>query len=70
MLLRLGERSLDRLAHVGDSFAIAASSISSWRTRRSASSSSSGDESISMRSREAASSTRSIALSGRYRSVM
>ena len=47
------------------SFAIAASSISSWRTRRSASSSSSGSESISMRSREAASSTRSIALSGR-----
>ena len=53
-----------------DSFAIAASSISSWRTRRSASSSSSGDESISMRSRDAASSTRSIALSGRKRSAM
>src|SRR5207249_3390598 len=49
---------------------IAASSISSWRTRRSASSSSTGDESISIRSRDAASSTRSIALSGRKRSVM
>src|SRR5438105_4079689 len=52
------------------SFDMAASSISSWRTRRSASSSSTGDESISMRSREAASSTRSIALSGRKRSEM
>ncbi len=53
-----------------DSFFIAASSISSWRTRRSASSSSTGDESISIRSRAAASSTRSIALSGRKRSAM
>ena len=52
------------------SFAIAASSISSCMTRRFASSSSSGLESISMRSREAASSTRSIALSGRKRSAM
>ena len=52
------------------SFPIAASSISSWRTRRSASSSSSGDESISIRSRDAASSIRSIALSGSWRSEM
>ena len=52
------------------SFAIAASSISSCMTRRFASSSSSGLESISIRSRDAASSTRSIALSGRKRSAM
>jgi hypothetical protein len=64
------EVALERLAHFVDSFAIAASSISSWRTRRSASSSSSGEESISIRSREADSSTRSIALSGRKRSAM
>jgi len=38
--------------------------------RRSASSSSTGMESISIRSFEAASSTRSIALSGRKRSAM
>ena len=70
-LLRLGELALDRLAHLRRTPSpIAASSISSWRTRRSASSSSSGDESISIRSRDAASSTRSIALSGRKRSVM
>ena len=54
----------------GDSFAIAASSISSCVTRRSASSSSTGDESISIRRRDADSSTRSIALSGRKRSAM
>ncbi len=53
-----------------DSFFMAASSISSCRTRRSASSSSIGDESISMRRRDADSSTRSIALSGRKRSEM
>ena len=70
LLLRLGERALDRLADLGDSFAIAASSISSCTTRRFASSSSSGLESISIRSLDAASSTRSIALSGRKRSAM
>ena len=48
----------------------ASRSISSWIRRRSSSSSSIGIESISMRSRDAASSTRSIALSGRKRSVM
>jgi hypothetical protein len=48
----------------------ASRSISSWIRRRSASSSSTGIESISIRSREAASSTRSIALSGRKRSLM
>ena len=53
-----------------DSFAIAASSISSCRTARSAWSSSSGELSISIFSREAASSTRSIALSGSCRSEM
>ncbi len=53
-----------------DSFAIAASSISSWRTARSAWSSSSGELSISIFRREAASSTRSIALSGSCRSAM
>ena len=45
-------------------------SISSCWTRRSSSSSSCGTESISMRSRLAASSIRSIALSGRKRSAM
>ncbi len=48
----------------------ASRSISSWMRRRSSSSSSIGIESISIRSRDAASSTRSIALSGRNRSVM
>ena len=47
----------------------AARSISSWRARRSSTSTSVGMESISMRSREAASSTRSMALSGRNRPV-
>ena len=46
------------------------SSISSCITRRSTSSISVGSESISMRSREADSSIRSIALSGRNRSAM
>ena len=70
-LLRLGELALDAAPRVaGSSLAMAASSISSWRTRRSASSSSSGEESISIRRRDAASSTRSIALSGRNRSAM
>ncbi len=45
-------------------------SISSCRIRRSTSSISCGSESISIRSRDAASSTRSIALSGRNRSPM
>ena len=70
LLLRLGERTLERLPRLLVSFAIAASSISSCMTRRFASSSSSGLESISIRSREPASSTRSIALSGRKRSAM
>ena len=52
------------------SFLSASRSISSWRMRRSTSSSSAGIESISIRSFEAASSTRSIALSGRKRSEM
>ena len=52
------------------SFFSAWSSISSCWMRRSTSSISVGIESISMRSREAASSIRSIALSGRKRSAM
>ena len=52
------------------SFFSAWSSISSCWTRRSTSSISVGIESISMRSREAASSIRSMALSGRKRSAM
>ncbi len=52
------------------SFASATRSISSWRMRRSTTSISVGIESISMRRRLAASSTRSIALSGRKRPVM
>ena len=50
-----------------DSLASAISSISRRRTSRSTSSISTGRESISMRSRDAASSTRSMALSGRKR---
>ena len=49
------------------SLASAAFSISSWRMRRSTTSISIGIESISMRRRDAASSTRSIALSGSWR---
>ena len=52
-----------------DSFCSAIRSISSWRMRRVTTSSSVGIESISMRSRLPASSTRSIALSGRNRPV-
>ena len=52
------------------SLASAASSISSRVTRRVSSSSSAGIESISVRSSAQASSTRSMALSGRNRSVM
>jgi hypothetical protein len=46
------------------------SSISYWRIRRSTASISVGSESISMRRRDAASSMRSMALSGRKRSAM
>ena len=53
-----------------DSFSSAISSISSRRTARSTVSISTGRESISIRSRDAASSTRSMALSGRNRAVM
>ena len=52
------------------SFFSASCSIFSWMIARSISSSSSGFESTCMRRRDAASSTRSIALSGRKRSVM
>jgi hypothetical protein len=52
------------------SFFSAVSSISSCMTRRLSSSSSCGIESISVRIMAQASSTRSIALSGRKRSVM
>ena len=52
------------------SFFSATCSIFSWMMRRSSLSSSSGFESISMRMRAAASSIRSIALSGSCRSVM
>jgi hypothetical protein len=52
------------------SFFSASRSILSWTMRRSSSSIASGFESTSMRNREAASSIRSIALSGRKRSVM
>ena len=52
------------------SLASAAFSISSWRMRRSTTSISNGIESISMRRRDAASSMRSIALSGSWRAGM
>ncbi len=52
-----------------DSLASAIFSISSWRMRRVTTSSSVGIESISIRSLLAASSTRSMALSGRKRPV-
>ena len=52
------------------SFFSASRSIFSWMMRRSSSSSASGLESTCIRSRDAASSMRSIALSGRKRSVM
>ena len=73
-LAQLRQLALDRLA-TGDrgssfSFYSAWCSISSCITRRSTSSISVGSESISIRSREAASSIRSIALSGRKRSAM
>jgi hypothetical protein len=53
-----------------DSFFSASRSILSWIRRRSSLSISSGMESISMRICEAASSIRSMALSGSWRSVM
>ncbi|OGL15342.1 MAG: hypothetical protein A3K12_16050 [Candidatus Rokubacteria bacterium RIFCSPLOWO2_12_FULL_71_19] len=53
-----------------DSRATDTRSIPSCMIRRSISSTSPGSESISMRRREAASSTRSMALSGRKRSAM
>ena len=53
-----------------DSFLSASRSILSWIRRRSRRSIASGLESISMRMRLAASSTRSIALSGNWRSAM
>ena len=52
------------------SFSIAACSISSWTMRRRTVSISTGIESISILSRDAASSIRSIALSGMNRSAM
>ncbi|CFO10122.1 Uncharacterised protein [Bordetella pertussis] len=52
------------------SFLTASRSILSWMMRRSSRSITSGLESISMRMRAPASSIRSIALSGRNRSVM
>ncbi len=53
-----------------DSFSRESSSIVSRSTARRSSSISTGWESISIRSRDAASSTRSMALSGRNRAVM
>ena len=76
LLLQVGELSLElRRGAPCDaasvSFFSAARSISSCMIAPArTSSSSTGIESISMRSRDAASSTRSIALSGRKRSVM
>jgi len=58
------------LLFASGSFSSAFCSIVSWMARRSSTSMSWGRESISMRRPEAASSTRSIALSGRKRSVM
>jgi hypothetical protein len=63
----LASRSTDALSV---SFRRASRSISSCMMRRRTSSSSPGIESISIRSFAAASSTRSMALSGRNRSVM
>ena len=63
----LASRSFEALS---DSFLSAWRSISSWMSFRSTWSISVGIESISMRRREAASSIRSIALSGRKRSAM
>ena len=63
-------RRLKRSAEASSvSFSSATFSISSWRMRRITWSSSVGKESISMRSLLAASSIRSMALSGRKRPV-
>ena len=75
LLAQVGQLALDRLAARDGrprrvSFSSAWRSISSCMMRRSTSSISVGIESISMRSREAASSIRSMALSGRKRSAM
>jgi hypothetical protein len=74
LLLELGDRPLDgsRRARDASSFSLRSASRSIWSCiiRRSTSSSSTGSEVISIRSFEAASSTRSIALSGRKRSAM
>ena len=66
----LGDRVAPLAATLAVSFSSASCSISSWMIRRSTTSISVGIESISIFSREAASSTRSIALSGRNRSAM
>ena len=68
--LRLGELLLERLARRGRLLRHRSELDLELVTRRSASSSSTGDESISIRRRDADSSTRSIALSGRNRSEM
>jgi ABC-type multidrug transport system ATPase subunit len=59
-----------RLEASSDSFFKASRSILSWIKRRSSRSISSGLLSISMRMRDAASSTKSMALSGSWRSLM
>ena len=63
-------RSSRSLLAASDSFSRESSSIVSRSTARCSSSISTGWESISIRSRDAASSTRSMALSGRNRAVM
>ncbi|MCY1361018.1 hypothetical protein D9M69_476690 [compost metagenome] len=70
--LTISSSSLARrfFAASSSSFFSASRSIFSWIRRRSRRSSSSGLESISMRMRLAASSIRSMALSGNWRSVM
>ena len=74
LLLEPGERLLQAspgaLEASSFSFFSASCSIFSWMMRRSSWSSASGLESISMRMRAAASSIRSMALSGSWRSVM
>ena len=74
LLLEVGQLLLERLQSVLEaaslSFFSASRSIFSWMIRRSRFSISSGLDSTSMRIRLAASSIRSIALSGRKRSVM
>ena len=69
-LLGLGELALERLAHVLRLLRHRGELDLELAHARSASSSSSGEGFISIRRRDAASSTRSIALSGRKRSAM